>query len=338
MHQYQIDQFTHLPSVYTMTKPQLVTALMLSCLYRLVPAFSVSSTPPLARTTTSLAAATTLDNGGKRIVFIRHGCTYMNEYLVGCSYGSPNFTDVFPMEQVDKYHDTVLSPRGQQQAKALSSRLTPVSSTNPATASSTLAQEFDLILVSPLTRALQTFDIGVKPHVADQVTVMAVPLASERCWLISDIGRPRSHLLEEYPYCDFETAFWKHGSSNKEDDTFIEEWWFGLDDCRTVGRAVPTGTTSASYQEWRPIGQGQTYACPGEPEEHFDARMNQFYRFLQNRPESTIAVVCHWGVIQWMLGVDFENCELRVVPFDQIMPKGIAMLEEVEQLEQVRQK
>jgi broad specificity phosphatase PhoE len=278
-------------------------------------------------------------NDDKRIVFIRHGCTFMNEYLgkPGCAYGSPNFTDKFPAtaEYKDKYQDTKLSPRGHKQASTLSNRLGDLSQKKTNVLSTlglsidnaNFVQELELVVVSPLTRALQTFQIGLKPHLSENVPIIALPAASERAWLISDIGRPRSQLVKDYPYCDFEMAFDRDGE-------LVEEWWFGLDDRKTKGLAMPSGVTSLTYKEWRPNDQRQEYVCPGEPDEQFDARMIKLYSFLRDRPESTIAVVCHWGVIDWMLGVDFENCELRVVPFGDIQPKTLA-LSELEQTQGV---
>ena len=45
---------------------------------------------------------TTNESSNKRIVLIRHGCTYMNEYLSipGSRWGDPNFTDVFPILRI----------------------------------------------------------------------------------------------------------------------------------------------------------------------------------------------------------------------------------------------
>jgi hypothetical protein len=53
--------------------------------------------------------------------------------------------------------------------------------------------------------------------------------------------------------------------------------------------------------------------------------MTNLYRWLEQRPEQNIAVVSHWGVMDWLLGQDFDNCELRVVPFEDIQPSALAM-------------
>ena len=61
----------------------------------------------------------------KRIVFIRHGRTYMNDFINGIHFGQPGFTDVFPdtKEYQEKYHDSPLGPRGVEQVKLLKDRL-----------------------------------------------------------------------------------------------------------------------------------------------------------------------------------------------------------------------
>jgi len=64
-----------------------------------------------------------------------------------------------------------------------------------------------------------------------------------------------------------------------------EKWSFEHDDHNT------------EYGEWRPNGRNQTYACPGEPQHIFDSRMEKLYKWIEDRDESTIVVICHWGVI-----------------------------------------
>jgi broad specificity phosphatase PhoE len=232
----------------------------------------------------------------KRIVFLRHGCTYMNEYLGrGVSFGEPGFSDVFdPDTERMYYRDSPLSKLGRAQAKALGS-------TNPK-----FLKGCELIVTSPLTRALQTLDAGLWAPmstlgVQDQIPIVASPLAAERLYLISDVGRAVDELATDFDYVDFETGFVEHPS---------DLWWYHPPD--------------DGHLEWRPVGQGQRYACPGEPEHAFNARMNRLYEWLRQRPERKVAVVCHWGVIKWMLGTDFGNCQWREVGLDDLKPARAA--------------
>jgi len=271
----------------------------------------------------------------KKLVLVRHGRTYMNEYLSqpGSQWGDPGFTDVFPSDcDIRLYRDSPLSRQGLQQAERLSEWL--VSSVE----GTDITGEIELIAVSPLTRALQTLEIGILNALKEKsegtgfalaaaattttaddgpgenqsggtaaagkvktAPIVALPFAAERLYLLSDLGSNVSSLSKRFPYVDFRTEF--HGSSNHE------EWWF-------------TPPNNAIYKEWRPNDQGQTYACPGEPDEMFHQRMKQLYNWLDAREESTICLVCHWGVLEWLTGDSFENCEIRIVDFGDIKQQG----------------
>jgi broad specificity phosphatase PhoE len=267
----------------------------------------------------------------------------MNEYLSkpGCQWGDAGFTDVFPPDVRDAYYrDTPLSPLGIQQAERLSRRLGNLVGQRSAGADvdmnlslqdQNILNDLELIAVSPLTRALQTLELGLIPHVLHKKNplnaspqkikddgsllpmdenntnekgtmpkVVALPLASERVYLISDAGNSPATLAKQFPYVDFESEMMVR---NKE------EWWF-------------TPENEDNYVEWRPIGQGQRYASYGEPDGEFQGRMTKLYDWLDARPESTIALICHWGVINWLLGHDFENCEMKVVSFDALRRQG----------------
>jgi len=180
--------------------------------------------------------------------------------------------------------------------------------------------------VSPLTRAIQTFEIGLLPHIQTRCTkpsksgnvesqneglelpVIAHPFASERVYLISDHGKNHPMLRDTYGHLvDFDTGF-QH-MENKD-----AVWWFSLENENAVESKSAGSFQHDNYEEWRPVGEGQKYASAGEPEDVFTRRMMNLYQWLDKRPESTIAVVCHWGVIDFMMGgADFKNCEMRVV-------------------------
>jgi broad specificity phosphatase PhoE len=257
------------------------------------------------------------DGQKKRIAFIRHGRTYMNDFINGIHYGQPGFTDVFPdtQEYKDKYHDSPLGPTGEQQVNLLNDRLQRLSKGDPSAATelslssenNSFLKELDLIVTSPLTRALQTTEKGLCPSVnSRQIPVVAVPHAAERIFLVADLGKTRRQLKAQYPYVDLDSGFPSHVSQ--------EDVW----------HYVPTKEEAENYVEWRPNGEGQVYACLGEPSHRFEQRMDELFQWLESRPESTIAVVCHAGVILWFLGEVIDNCDLRVVDFEDLRsPKGL---------------
>ena len=250
----------------------------------------------------------------KTITFIRHGCTYMNEYLGGAdggrSFGSPQFTDIFDHDRrKEKYQDSPLSPLGLRQAKAMALR------------THDFVTDCELVVISPLTRALQTFDVGLRSHFVaasnekkNAVPVMALPEAAERLYLISDVGRSVKELQKLYNYVDFETGF--VGPEQQHDR---DQWWYHP----SKNRKNP------SYAEWRPVGRGQRYACPAEPLPEFHGRMRRLHAWLDARPERHIALVCHHGVIQSFLDCDFDNCQYRSVFLKNIQPHFAIQPEEI---------
>jgi broad specificity phosphatase PhoE len=261
----------------------------------------------------------------KRIVFIRHGRTYMNDLINGIHYGRPGFTDIFPdtPEYNDKYNDSPLAPTGLGQVKALNEMLRDLVDKKPGAREAlglsqdeaALLDELDLVVTSPLTRALQTMEMGLYPHIQTrEVPVVAVPQAAERVYMVSDLGKTRAELKGQYSYVDFDTGF---GEDHADDDP----WHF-----------IPSEEDTETYVEWRPHGEGQVYACLGEPQHYFDKRMSELYHWLGSREESTIAVVCHAGVIQSMVDEIFENCELRIVPFESLQPKALQQLDQYERI------
>lgn len=286
----------------------------------------------------------------KEIVLIRHGQTFMNEYIGGrgISFGEPGFTDIFqePTDR-EKYHDSPLSDVGIHQAKSLDFKLQELKDKNPGalealglvrppnanstSANANFLNRLDLVVTSPLTRALQTFEFALYDHIVEitdktrDVPILAMAAASERLYLVSDMGKPKSELALRYPFVDFDTSFmYSHENGIQvlfdaesrgacDEKNCIDEWHF-----------IPSKETADNYVEWRPHGQGQSYACLGEPADHFDRRMSDLYYWLESREENCIAIVCHAGVIDWMTsGEEFANCELRVYAFDKLRPRAL---------------
>jgi broad specificity phosphatase PhoE len=244
------------------------------------------------------------DDDDKQIVFVRHSITYMNEYLGRHRrFGAPGFTDRFSAkERQKKYQDTPLSPDGLQLVQKKLARRRPSFLDNQDDDDDD--PKVDLVVVSPLRRALQTYDLGLHPHLEGlNVPVVALAEAAERLYLISDVGSPVQDLQTYFDYVDFGQL----PQSGNPDQP--EPWWW----------TPPEG----AYTEWRPTGQRQSYACPSEPASAFDERMSRLYSWLEGRPERKIVVVCHHGVIDWMLDMDFVNCQWRQVAFAQIQPASL---------------
>jgi broad specificity phosphatase PhoE len=287
----------------------------------------------------------------KKLLLIRHGCSYMNEHIGGAggiAFGGPNFTDIFDPQDCEQYYrDSPLSPKGHEQAKELHSVIatmmllsSPRQQQQQHTTNdndehqhqqhSSILQELELVVVSPLTRALETMQLSLLPHLqvgessllaaSNNIPVIALPLASERLYLVSDVGRPVSQLEKKYGHVvDFESGM---PLGLAKDDPW---WWQALQ--------VPAADDlllEQNYKEWRPVGQGQSYSCAGEPFEAFHERMLQLCQWLLQRPETNIAIVGHFGVFEWLLKeedgpneeeVKFGNCEMRSVSLQGILQR-----------------
>ena len=46
--------------------------------------------------------------------------------------------------------------------------------------------------------------------------------------------------------------------------------------------------------------------------------MMELYKWLESRNENVICLICHWGVLDWLTGKDFKNCEVKEVSFFDI--------------------
>ena len=195
--------------------------------------------------------------------------------------------------------------------------------------------EIELVLISPLTRCLQTFEYGcrqalemachdnvddvVVDHSCLQSTppIMAFPLATERVYTSAETGRPLSQLQTEFPNIDW-SLFFENNNNNKEDDEDnnnnnghpgtldTNAWWYTGRPCRHEINQdddddnddnVDDNDNNLDFVEWRPYKQGQFYAVPGEPYIVFANRMEKLKNWIRQRPESKILLITHWGVL-----------------------------------------
>tara|TARA_B110001452_G_scaffold231644_1_gene208566 strand:+ start:111 stop:1052 length:942 start_codon:yes stop_codon:yes gene_type:complete len=206
----------------------------------------------------------------KSLLCIRHGVTDMNVYLSGCSYGSPGFVD-------PGLFDTRLTPDGEAlAASALRKNLAAAHERAP----------IELVVSSPLTRALKTAELGLGSLTGIPRTVS--PLIAERRYLSSDVGRSPSVLASEFP------AFFSDAATN----SLAERWWWAgseadADAAREQRLALQRRKLPPLQRSnWKLQGE----ALPVEPEEQFVRRIQKFMTWLEERPERRIAIVAHWGV------------------------------------------
>lgn len=243
---------------------------------------------------------------------IRHGLSVSNEWMrrEGNAWGSPAYNDEHNIP------DAPLSETGIQQARALCQQLQsqqPEEQANGCTSTNNWLDKVQLIVVSPLTRCLQTYQHALEPieNLRD-IPVLALPLLTERVYSISETGRPVSQLQVEFPHIDwseFDTLPW----TNVKDG-----WWY--DPTMASPFAVPTTNAACKVKqqrnnvgtdEWRPTGQGQRYLAAGEPKPVFERRMAALHQWLVDRPERYILAVSHWGVLRHFTdGQELDNCQV----------------------------
>ena len=124
----------------------------------------------------------------KEVYLIRHG---QSEANVALDLDNPNF-----------YYDAKLTSNGKKQAQDTQKKLKNI--------------DFDLMLCSPLTRALQTFSL-IFPNLSHEAVIL--PFVREHSLCSSEVGRQPSILEKEFPDFKFNNLknFWWNN------DTYIDE-------------------------------------------------------------------------------------------------------------------
>ena len=281
----------------------------------------------------------------KIIVYgIRHGRSMSNEWMTGDNeWGNPTFNDR------NNIRDSPLSEHGIRQAQLLCqqffqeiSALTMKNDSNnknPKCSDHWLCH-VDMILVSPLTRCLQTYQYAIEPLLPMVASFKSFPrpyvnpLLSERLYSRSEMGRSVLELQTEFPQMDW--SFF----DISEDKTIGQSnniWWYdptvptpfntNVDDnnCKTVSDSHTT-TSEELTNEWRPYGDGQFYTCPGEPELIFQRRMEALRLWIYQKilaeiqqPDKAkeepitmnVLTIGHWGVYRYFTnGMEMENCQI----------------------------
>ncbi|TXN26117.1 histidine phosphatase family protein [Methylobacterium sp. WL19] len=181
----------------------------------------------------------------------------MSETRIVCiRHGESTFNAAHRLTGRDPGHiDARLTDRGLTQVAAARERLRDI--------------PFDLVVTSPLTRAIQTTagifgDHPAKPEIL--VEVLHRECQESSC----DVGRAASVLKAEFPHLDI--------------DHLPEIWW---------------------HAEGEPIAEGVHV----EPRHLFDRRVATFRDWLTERRERTIAVVGHGTFFFHLTGIWLDNCQ-----------------------------
>jgi broad specificity phosphatase PhoE len=283
----------------------------------------------------------------KRLLCIRHGISIANEWMnqPGNQWGDANFRDNgipdAPLSEAGRQHTQtylheqfLASPTGNHHNNNHDNN-----NTHHNVLYQTL-QEVELVIVSPLTRCLETYLYGVEPYLTRRrtstttttmVPILAIPLLRERVYTTSDTGRCASILSREFPTVDFSwlPPHTNHDNNNDQDDDGQDHnhnnccWWYtgknqtdDNDDSGNDRQESQRGDVEKldEDEEWRPHGQNQWYGVPGEPEEVFERRMKELDEWIGHRPEHTIMIISHWGVLQHLTnGMQFENAQAKVL-------------------------
>ena len=213
---------------------------------------------------------------------VRHGQSEFNEKMD--SYFEGNAAEKRSLEEdiaawwerADHYDpftmDAKLTQKGVKQATDVGNKIKDL--------------KLDLFVVSPLQRALQTFEYIMKIRGREKTNVIVHPLASERGNSSCDVGSSISTLRKEFPSVDF--------SSLKEGKN-----WHAL--------------TQSPYKGSFCVVPNISPPKVMEPLDEFGKRIDSFKSWLRSRPERRICVVCHAVVIHEFTGTWVENCSVTKV-------------------------
>lgn len=175
-------------------------------------------------------------------------------------HGESTFNRAWRATPVDPLHfDAPLSETGHEQVRQVRPALAGV--------------PVEIVIVSPLTRALQTA-LGIFGDHPRAPPMLVEHLARERVENSCDVGRPPALLAADFPSVDL---------------AHLDEVW------------------------WHAEGEPDARGICVEPVERVDARAAAFRSFLRARPERVIAVVAHGTFFFHLTGRHLANCEVAAI-------------------------
>jgi len=221
------------------------------------------------KTPAEVAELKASDPSAKLISFIRHGESEANAAIeiTGSSKG---------------YFNPDITAKGRDQARTRRTEL----------AKSPDLFKFELIVVSPMRRTLETCHLALEDYINSGVKLIGHPLIREQFSESDDVGAAPKEIKAQWPNVDW---------SNFTDEP--EVWWY-------PGQNVDVHTLTVEAQ--RALNMTHDWE---EPWEVVLQRASDFEEWLRQRPEAHICVVSHGGFIEALVGPrmgNAEHCVLRL--------------------------
>lgn len=211
----------------------------------------------------------------KTVFLVRHGESLHNAQSLrwnGADYNSP------------LYIDSSLTSTGEEQARAISVKIREMN--------------VDLIVTSPLTRAIQTMLLATR-ELNPKPAIVVNKLCCERLGASCDIGSASETLARRFPDLDF--------SELQPPDAW---WWTATNYARRPTNATESlNLLTRSLRDRSIIGD--------EPSDSLLSRVSAFRTWLLSRPEKRIVVFAHGVFLYWLSepsnSGNFYNCEIRKI-------------------------
>jgi len=167
--------------------------------------------------------------------------------------------------------------------------ITELGKTQTQTRRAELAKDgwiFDLIVVSPMRRTLQTHAAVLEDYIKKGVPVIAHPLIREQFTQADDIGRDPKVIKAEWPSVDWSLF----------PDTPKVWWYTGLSEEDAAKETIENQhRKNLETDGWK------------EPWSVTMERAGRFEAWLRTRPERNICVVSHGGFIEALVGESMAN-------------------------------
>ena len=236
--------------------------------------------------------------GDGRVYFLRHGQSVYNNAVASPPEGWGMRDPVL--------WDGPLTTLGQAQARAARDVVDAI-------------PNLGLIVVSPLTRALQTCELACERAIARGVRALVQPLVRERVSGADDLGSSPAELQRRFAGFDvslLDEVWWYTGL--EPSGPVVGDWASGGEDDPAIGRQRYLDTTSERPPEHSdgPHGAGEVGFL--EPDAVYEARREACQRWLAETSrglgDEAMLVVSHYDTILSLISgkTMSRNCQLTL--------------------------